>query len=343
MIEWDSRVLAPGDLCPALQIGEQLDFKRLVDRLFAQQVESWPDLRAGVGALQQVEYRRLSVAGAPVLLQHNPRRIVSTGAQVDSASIMRRPCFLCPGQMPEEEKGLAFGTQFVVVCNPYPVLNKHLVLVSREHRLQLLDGNVTHLLNFAEALGPDFVVLYNGPSSGASAPDHLHLQAGEAQMIPVLRDVEVWEKFMIPSPAGIETFALTDYRVNAIILRGGDRLQLENGIQRILHVLGDIVITKLLEPMINLLVTKLSEVWQVVIFPRERHRPACFYSTGDDRLTVSPAAIDMGGLIVVPEGRDFERMDAEIVERIYAEVTLADEKFERLIEVLGRIVLKDAT
>jgi hypothetical protein len=88
--------------------------------------------------------------------------------------------------------------------------------------------------------------------------------------------------------------------------------------------------------MVNLLITMAATHWEVVIFPRERHRPSCFYSSGNDRLIVSPAAIDMGGLMVVPERRDFERMDAGLVERVYAEVTLAGEKFDRLIELLGR-------
>jgi hypothetical protein len=329
MTEWNSRILDPG---------EEPDFRRLVDRLFAQQLKTWAALRAGVEAFREVEYRRLSVGGTLVLLQHNPRRIVSTGAPMDSASISRRPCFLCPDNMPEEEKGLEFGTRFVVFCNPYPVLKNHLVLVSKEHRPQGIDGNTMYPLDFAEALGPEFFVLYNGPSSGASAPDHLHLQAGAAELIPVLSDLEQCEKLAIPSPAGIETFAPRNYRVNTLIIRGGNKLDLAHWIQTIVNVLAELIGANPLEPMLNVLYTSRGREWEVVIFPRERHRPSSFYSSGDDRLIVSPAAIDMGGLMVVPERRDFDRMDAAIVESIYREVTLVDEKFARLIGVLAGIV-----
>ena len=329
MTEWNTRILAPG---------KEPDFRHLVDKLFAQQLETWPALRAGVEAFREVEYRRLSVGRTPVLLQHNPRRIVSTGAPMDAASIRRRPCFLCPDNMPEEEKGLEFGTRFVVFCNPYPVLKNHLVLVSKEHRPQAIDGTAMYALDFAEALGPEFFVLYNGPSSGASAPDHLHLQAGASELIPVLSDLEHCAKLAIPSPQGIETFLLENYRVNTLIIRGGKKPDLANWIETIVHVLADLVGTKSVEPLLNLLYMRRGRDWEVVIFPRERHRPSSFYSSGEDRLIVSPAAIDMGGLMVVPERRDFDRMDTAIVEGIYREVTLVDEKFDRLIGVLPGIV-----
>lgn len=329
MTEWNSRILDPG---------EEPDFRHLVDRLFAQQLETWPALRAGVEAFRGVEYRRLSVRGTLVLLQHNPRRIVSTAAPMDSASIRRRACFLCPDNMPEEEKGLEFGTRFVLFCNPYPVLKNHLVLVSKQHLPQAIDGNATYPLDLAEALGPEFFVLYNGPSSGASAPDHLHLQAGATELIPILGDLEHGEKLAIPSPAGIETLALRNYRVNTLIIRGGNKLDLAQWIQTVVNVLADLIGTKPAEPMLNLLYTSRGRNWEVVMFPRERHRPSAFYSSGDDRLIVSPAAIDMGGLLVVPERRDFDRMDAAIVESVYREVTLVDEKFARLMGVLAGIV-----
>ncbi|MBL8188564.1 MAG: DUF4922 domain-containing protein, partial [Acidobacteria bacterium] len=125
-MNWDSRLLPPE--------GETLNAS--VEVLIQQQIATWPMLREAVAGLQQAQYKEFSVAGSNVRAQFNPARIVSTAAKVDAATISKRPCFLCADNLPPEEKGIAFGDRYVVLCNPFPVLANHLVISAREHTPQ---------------------------------------------------------------------------------------------------------------------------------------------------------------------------------------------------------------
>src|SRR5262249_23722440 len=76
------------------------------------------------------------------------------------------------------------------------------------------------------------------------------------------------------------------------------------------------------EPMINLVTAFSGTEWTLICYPRSRHRPSCYYAEGEAKLTVSPAPIDLSGVLVVPNPDHFARITANDVERIYAEVTL---------------------
>src|SRR5262249_54837734 len=136
---WEERILAT----------DTMDFRSRIQALIRQQLETWPMLREAVAGLDDVEYKKLSVKGSEGFAQYNPKRIVSTAAKVDAATIKQRPCFLCVENLPAEEKGIPFGRTFIVLCNPFPVLRSHLVLSSRTHTPQTIEGNLTTLLDFA--------------------------------------------------------------------------------------------------------------------------------------------------------------------------------------------------
>ncbi|MEP7272744.1 MAG: DUF4922 domain-containing protein [Acidobacteriota bacterium] len=308
------------------------DLDELVDRLIEQQMVGWPELSEGISAWREVEVRKVRIEGMDVFLQHNPKRIVSTSAQVDEVSIQNRACFLCPSNMPPGEKGLAFGKRFVIVCNPFPVLAKHLVVVSREHVPQRLSGNLTELLSLAQSLGPGFVVIYNGPASGASAPDHLHFQAGVADELPILT---LLKQIGTREPE-TEVLGTRAYGVRFLSVRGLSCERLALRVEEVMRVLGEMHGRSDVEPMVNLLARFTGRGWQVIVIPRERHRPAAYFAEGDDRLIVSPAAIDLGGLMVVPRERDFTRLDASLVKAIYAEVTFSDERLDAVLGSLAR-------
>ena len=86
------------------------------------------------------------------------------------------------------------------------------------------------------------------------------------------------------------------------------------------------------EPLLNLLVTCEATGWTVYVFPRARHRPACYFATGAAQLTVSPAALDLAGVLVVPDADHFRRIRAQDIARIYAEVTLDAPRFAQWME-----------
>jgi len=58
-------------------------------------------------------------------------------------------------------------------------------------------------------------------------------------------------------------------------------------------------------------------------FPRRAHRPAAFYRKDDGKVLVSPAIMEMAGVIVTPAERDFDRLDAGAIESLYREVSLS--------------------
>jgi hypothetical protein len=293
-------------------------------------------LREAVGGLAEVEYKKLNVVGSTVFAQFNPKRMVSTGARVDAASIKQRPCFLCPDNLPPEEKGIEFGSDFILLCNPFPVLCNHLVIASRRHTPQAIAGNFGTLLDLAQALGPDYFALYNGPACGASAPDHLHFQACSRQLLPILNDMNSWAPLRVSRIEGGEVFTLSDYRVKVMIARGIKRGAILTWFEQALTQLAEVTKALDQEPMLNLIVTCGEPGWTVCLFPRARHRPACYDADGEAKLTVSPAAIDLSGVVVVPEASHFARISGGDLEGIYSEVTLDNGQFNTWAALLNQ-------
>jgi ATP adenylyltransferase/5',5'''-P-1,P-4-tetraphosphate phosphorylase II len=326
-MSWKERVVDIEELRPYLPNNSEPDFRGLVEGLAEQQLATWPMLRDAVAGLARVEYKRLSAKGSEVFAQFNPQRIVSTAAKVDAATIKQRPCFLCAENLPPEERGIAFGADFVALFNPFPVLPQHLVITSRRHIPQTIEGNFGTLLDLALDLGGQFFVIYNGAACGASAPDHLHFQACERKPLPIIREIETWERQSLSNDSGVETFTLKDYRLNALVARGADRRAISEWSDRALRLLAEVTGADS-EPMINLVVTRDGDRWTVIIFPRGKHRPDRYFAEGDAKLTVSPAAIDLAGVLVVPQPDHFAKITSRDAEEIYAEVTLGGEAFD---------------
>ena len=320
-MSWEERIIGVEALRPYLSNESDPDFRGLVEGLARQQSATWPMLRDAVAGLERVEYKQLSVRGSEVLAQFNQQRIVSTAAKVDAAAIKQRPCFLCAENLPPEERGVAFGEDFVALYNPFPVLPRHLVITSRRHIPQKIEGNFGTLLDLALNLGEEFFVLYNGAACGASAPDHLHFQSCERERLPIIHDIGSWGRRILSNDSRIETFTLKDYRLNALIARGNDREALIEWFDRSVRLLAEVTGAES-EPMINLVATWDGDLWTLIVFPRSKHRPDRYFAEGDAKLTVSPAAIDLSGVLVVPQPDHFAKITSRDVEEIYAEVTL---------------------
>ena len=269
-----------------------------------------------MSALAEAHTRAVVADGAEVLLRHIPHRVASTTAVVDREAIAKRPCFLCTGNLPAEQSGLAWGADFTFLCNPFPVVSRHLTIVHREHRPQQIDGQVGPMLDLAAAL-PGFFVVYNGPQCGASAPDHLHLQAGSLEGLPIVREA-----------AGKPGPALEAYGMRALLFRGPDRARVLDETSRALALLS--AVTGLVpEPWCNVAVFHVPDTgFVIVLFPRSKHRPDAF-RTGE--LTVSPATIEMSGILVTPFVRDFERLSGLDVAAVYREVTIPEDQFRDVV------------
>ena len=193
---WESRLITD-DALAAYATQPITNLSTRVAALINQQLAMWPMLRNATDALEQVQYKEVNVNGSRVLAQFNPARIVSTAAKVDTASIQARPCFLCAENLPAPEKGVLFGDNYVVLCNPFPVLKDHLVISERRHTPQAIASRIGDLLDLTEALGSEYFTLYNGPQCGASAPDHHHFQACSSAGIPLFDEIQSWPRIGI--------------------------------------------------------------------------------------------------------------------------------------------------
>jgi Domain of unknown function (DUF4922) len=319
-VSWSDRLIQPSSGGADLT-GRRLGYlAAAVDELIAQQKRSWPQLAAGYAALAAVRTRAVSIGSSRVVLQHNPGRIRNTTADVAAAAAGRRPCFLCPTGLPLEERGLAFGRNLVILCNPFPILDRHLSIVHREHVPQTLDGGIATLLELAEALGPQFFVLYNGARCGASAPDHLHLQACGRDHLPIEEDAgRARPEPAGPSGEGIAILRAEDCGRSVVVLRAHKRAALVAWAKA---VLGALPSPDGGEPLVNLIAVSDPGRSSLYVFPRTRHRPAAYFAQGEERMLVSPGAIDMAGLVVLPDQRDFERLDAGRLAAVFQEVSL---------------------
>jgi hypothetical protein len=229
--------------------------------------------------------------------------------------VKKRPCFLLTRNLPPEEEGLAFDDNFTLYCNPFPILDRHLTIVHREHRPQVIQGSLASMLELARAL-PGYFVIYNGPACGASAPDHLHFQACSRKLFPIENELAAF--------SGSET---PDYGRRVVILRSSERRALEENLSSYFNALSAVTRVQP-EPLLNIATSWTDAGWTVYVFPRGKHRPQVFY-TGE--LTVSPATIDLCGVFVVPVEKDFERISAADVRSIFQEVTLPEDQFNEVL------------
>ncbi|HTQ24843.1 MAG TPA: DUF4922 domain-containing protein [Candidatus Binataceae bacterium] len=289
-----------------------------LEDLFRRQERAWPQLAQGMEGLARAETRPVRIDWFDVFIRHIPHRVTSTTAPVDRESIAKRPCFLCQRNLPPEEEGLRFGEDFTIYCNPFPIVDRHLTIAHREHGAQRLANRFGNMLDLAAAL-PGYFVVYNGPECGASAPDHMHFQAGSRVLFPIASDT-----------AGLTGATVPNYGRNVLVFRGRERSALTDRMDRALELLIEVT-RKPGEPLVNLAVFHERGEWIAYLFPRGKHRPEVFY-TGE--LTVSPATIDLCGIFVVPLKRDFEKITGRAIAAIFREVTLRDSQFREVAAML---------
>jgi len=293
---------------------------REIEELFERQVRAWPQLAKGVEGLAQAETRAVPIDWFEIFIRHIPHRVSSTTASIDRESVAKRACFLCARNLPPQEEGAPFDDNFTIYCNPFPIVEHHLTIAHREHGSQRIANQFGTMLDLAAAL-PGYFIVYNGPECGASAPDHLHFQAGSRSLLPIERDT-----------AGLTGVTVPNYGRNVFLFRGTDRSALIDRVDRATELLAETT-GKRAEPLVNIAVFNERGDWVTYLFPRGKHRPEVFY-TGE--LTVSPASIDLCGIFVVPLARDFKRITGDAIAAIFREVTLPDAQFREVAAKLGK-------
>ena len=273
--------------------------------------------------------KEFMVEGVPYKVQFNPARIVSSGAKVDAKTIRERRCFLCPANLPPQQRGIPFLGHYNILVNPFPIFPRHLTIPELAHVEQRIAPRFGDMLQLAKAL-TDYTIFYNGPRCGASAPDHAHFQAGNRGFMTIESD---WQKRVDKQVAALDKavlWQLNDRPRATFVLESPDA----DAACRLFDILYHALPVKEgeEEPMMNLLAMYEENRWLVFIFPRFRHRPSCYTAEGDANLLCSPASVDMGGVFILPLEKDFLKITAQDISRMLAEVCLPAEDCEEIIK-----------
>ncbi|MEZ5071611.1 MAG: DUF4922 domain-containing protein [Bacteroidales bacterium] len=303
------------------------------DRLLAEQRQEWPQLREHWDQLDAARVREFSFPGFRMQVQFNPKRIRSSAAKVDKASIARRACFLCGENRPPEQRGVSFGDDFKILCNPFPIFRAHYTIVDRTHRPQVIDEEMDAFLDLSKAL-PSLAVFYNAPACGASAPDHLHFQAGNRGFMPVEADLEELRTrygAVVPGPEGIRITAIDDGLRRFVVLESRDKSRIGEAFRPLSRHMRERSGGE--EPMWNLL-SYYEAGWRVLAFPRAKHRPWQYAEEGEKNILLSPASVDMGGMLITPLEKDFLKMTEADIRDIFDQVCLNKEEFGAFLRAL---------
>lgn len=277
-----------------------MDLSKQVNDLFAQQQEAWPQLRQAIDGLSLVKTRQLEWgADIHTVIQLNPARMVSASAKIDTKTIGERPCFLCEKNRPEVQKGIPFLEKYIILCNPFPILHNHLTIPIHSHVPQRIRKKFGDMLELAVGL-PDYVVFYNGPKCGASAPDHFHLQAGLKSPVLMQGDNELRPCFRIETP---------------------DRTEAEEAFESIYLYMQSHQPDEE-EPMMNVVCWTEDNHYIAHVFPRKMHRPYQYHEQGVRQLMISPGALDLAGMIITVRQEDFDNITKNDVEDIFAQVSM---------------------
>ena len=305
------------------------DYSQKVRELFEGQFREWKLASDNYQQLDAVRVRTVSFPGYSISVQFNPGRITSSAAKVDAKSIETRPCFLCEKNRPAEQRGIKVEGDYIILINPFPIFRRHLTIVSGSHTPQRIAGNFGTMLSLARSL-PEYVIFYNGPQCGASAPDHLHFQAGNRGFLPIEKDVTNSNLCRKEAQTGeTELLLWNGYGRGIMTLRGSDSGALESAFTRFLERFG-LAQADRPEPMVNILASHDKGLWTVHVIPRRVHRPSCYFAEGDARILLSPASVDLGGVFITPRGEDFTKITADDIMTILDEVCLGEDELKNL-------------
>ena len=302
-----------------------------ISRFFNRQLEMWEDARHRFRDLKHVEVRQLS---DQLKVQFNPARIVSTGAKIDKHTLGERPCFLCERNRPKEQMTKQIDDHFQLLVNPFPILPVHFTIPATKHQPQSIYrhyGEMHRLLS----LHSELMVFYNGPKCGASAPDHLHFQAGTSGVLPLQTN---WQRLsrsltdVISLTDEEKLSVLSDFLVPAFVIisksEDSDE-ELFHRLYRSMPMRGDES-----EPMMNIIAWRKGDEFISVVIPREKHRPDAYFAEGEAQMMVSPGALDMAGLIITPREEDFSKINLDKATALLRECGISAEKMEAVVSNL---------
>ena len=324
---------------------------------FHEQLNTWKEAGQRYKDLENVRYKELAIGDHSLTAQFNPARITSTQADISRTAVAKRPCFLCDLNRPSAQQALPIEGRYQLLANPFPILPEHFTIPTRRHVPQSILPHISTLRQMAWNI-PDTLFFYNGPVCGASAPDHMHFQAGTRGILPIEKDWKSYEtgleklyplqpdeeesiEDLMKQNAHCGLYILKHYVCPVFVIRTRPSDKPCLLFEKLYHALplrdGEN------EPRMNIVCWRQSyntgreDEIIILVFPRKKHRPDCYTQTGERQMLVSPGALDMGGLIITPREEDFSRITPERAAGILQEVTLDEKELET---VIGQFTLR---
>lgn len=311
-----------------------------LNKFIKDQLSVWQLASSNFRALKTAPSREVDVFGLKCRIQYNPRRVISSTADTSPAAIASRKCFLCADNRPKEQFHLGFegrkGRNYHIQINPYPIFRGHLVIVRDEHIPQEIWHHFPDMLDFA-ARYKDYLVFYNGPSSGASAPDHLHFQAIPKHNLPL---EDVVDEFLdhpgepLATVKDASLYKFDGYARGVFALKATTSKSLAKLFYRLLDCTDRGKGEE--EPMFNLYAYVKNGEYRTIVVMRSAKRSHHFYSKGADHLTISPGAADIAGLFVAPFREDYDKADTALLEELLSEVCISEDEQNMIVWRLTR-------
>lgn len=311
-----------------------------LNKFIKDQLSVWQLASSNFRALKTAPSHEVDVFGLKCRIQYNPRRVISSTADTSPAAIASRKCFLCADNRPKEQFHLGFegrkGRNYHIQINPYPIFRGHLVIVRDEHIPQEIWHHFPDMLDFA-ARYKDYLVFYNGPSSGASAPDHLHFQAIPKHNLPL---EDVVDEFLdhpgepLATVKDASLYKFDGYARGVFALKATTSKSLAKLFYRLLDCTDRGKGEE--EPMFNLYAYVKNGEYRTIVVMRSAKRSHHFYSEGADHLTISPGAADIAGLFVAPFREDYDKADTALLEELLSEVCISEDEQNMIVWRLTR-------
>lgn len=297
----------------------------LIKDLLIEQLSEWSLARANFEGLKTVQTKLFNFGDFDVKVQFNPARMVSSGAKVDAKTIAERKCFLCANNRPTEQKGIDFG-DYEILLNPFPIFPEHFTIPRKEHVEQQIKPYFSDMLQFAKAMD-DYLIFYNGPKCGASAPDHMHFQAGTKDFLPLVNDYKRLKQThtdLLITTEKMQLFQMKNYLRTVYCIETGRVEAAQDAFEKLYNHLspdqqemgGEAV-----EPMMNLVCIFENDKWYVFVLPRKAFRPWQYTADGEQQLLVSPATVEMCGVFITPVESHFERITKKDIESVFEQVS----------------------
>ncbi|MFA8343416.1 MAG: DUF4922 domain-containing protein [Rhodothermaceae bacterium] len=312
----------------------KIKIKEKINSFLFKEKQNWKLASENYFALSNIRNKIFEIDNNEIIVQFNPERIISSSAAVDKKSISKRKCFLCEENRPQEQSILNINSAYDLLLNPFPIFNPHFTIPANTHKPQLIKNELEHFVSLLKFFEEEYTVFYNGPECGASAPDHMHFQACPKSILPIEAEYRNFAKEanLIFTKENLKVFSVNDKLRQYFVLEFTN----QNSIQFVNEIYSALEKTDQFEyePKLNLMGFRKEDRFTVLIFPRTKHRPDFYFAENETQILISPASVDMGGIVICPREKDFNKIDETIIRELFGQVCYSEDEIKRVLNFL---------